>query len=132
VDPTAESPVEVLVVDDQERWRELLRDVVAATPGLTVVGEAPSGEASLESVAQLAPRMVIMDVRMPGMGGVEATRRLKASHPDIVVVLVSVDGKDVDGLGSCGAAAFLRKQQLSSERLGAAWQEHGAGGAQTA
>ena len=47
-------------------------------------------------------------------------------------MLVSVDGKDVDGLGSCGAAAFLRKQQLSPQGLGAAWQEHGAGGAQTA
>jgi DNA-binding NarL/FixJ family response regulator len=129
VEQRAETPV--LVVDDQERWRELLRDVVDATPGLAVVGEAPSGEASLESVARLAPRLVVMDVRMPGMGGVEATRRLKASHPDVVVVLVSVDGKDVDGLESCGAAAFLRKEQLSPQGLGAAWQEHGAGGAQT-
>ena len=127
MDPRAESPVEVLVVDDQERWRELLRDIVGATPGLTVVGEAPSGEASLESAARLAPRLVVMDVRMPGMGGVEATRRLKASHPDVVVVLVSVDGKDADGLGSCGAAAFLRKQQLSPRTLRAAWEQHGAG-----
>ena len=125
----AESPV--IVVDDQERWRELLRDVVDATPGLAVVGEAPSGEASLESVARLAPRLVVMDVRMPGMGGVEATRRLKASHPDVVVVLVSVDGKDAEGLTTCGAATFLRKEQLSPQGLGAAWQEHGAGGAQT-
>ena len=47
-------------------------------------------------------------------------------------LLCDVDGKDVDGLGSCGAATFLGKAQLSPERLGAAWQEHGADGAQTA
>lgn len=113
-------------MDDQQRWRELLRDVVSATPGLTVVGEARSGEASLEAVERLAPRLVVMDLRMPGMGGIEATRRLKASHPDIVVVLVSVDGKDADGLDTCGAAAFLRKERLSPQGLGATWQEHGA------
>ena len=128
----AEGAVEVLVVDDQQRWREALRDVVGATPGLIVVGDAPSGEASLDAAARLAPRLVIMDVRMPGMGGVEATRRLKASHPDVVVVLVSVDGSDVDGLDSCGAAAFLRKEQLSPQGLGAAWDEHGGGGARRA
>ena len=126
MDPRAETPV--LVVDDQERWRELLRDVVGATPGLNVVGEAGSGEATMEAVERLTPRLVVMDVRMPGIGGVEATRRLKASHPHIVVVLVSGDGHDADGLDSCGAAAFLRKERLSPQGLRAAWQEHGADG----
>ena len=127
MDPAAESPVEVLVVDDQERWRGRLRDVVSATPGMTMVGEAGSGEASMEAVERLAPRLVVMDVRMPGMGGVEATRRLKASYPDAVVVLVSADCHDVDGLDSCGAAAFLRKERLSPRTLGATWQEHAQG-----
>ena len=82
----------------------------------------------MEAVERLAPRLVVMDVRMPGMGGIEATRRLKASHPDLVVVLVSVDGTDADGLDTCGAATCLRKERLSPKGLGAVWQEHGAGG----
>jgi DNA-binding NarL/FixJ family response regulator len=119
------APVEVVVVDDQQTWRRTLRDVVGATPGLTVVGEASSGEESLEAAERLAPRLVVMDVRMPGMGGIEASRRLTASHPEIVVVLVSVDGNDANGLHSCGAATLLRKQQLSPRALRAAWQAHG-------
>ena len=120
-----EAFVEVVVVDDQPAWRKTLRDVVGATPGLAVVGEASSGEESLEAADRLAPRLVLMDVRMPGIGGIEATRRLSASHPGIVVVLVSVDGKDAEGLTTCGAATFLRKEQLSPRTLRAAWHEHG-------
>ena len=122
MDTRAEGPVEVVVVDDQAVWRNALRDLVGATPGMVVVGEAGSGEDSLEAADRLAPRLVVMDVRMPGMGGVEAARRLTASHPGIVVVLVSVDGQDVDGLHSCGAAALLRKQELSAGTLRAAWE----------
>ena len=110
-------------MDDQERWRRLLRDVVGATPGLTAVGEAGSGEASLEAVERLAPRLVVMDVRMPGIGGIEATRRLLASHPGIVVVLVSGDGHHEDAFGSSDRVTFLRKERLSPQGLGAAWKE---------
>jgi DNA-binding NarL/FixJ family response regulator len=120
-----ETPVEVMVVDDQELWRETLRELVGGTPGLVVVGDASSGEEALEAADRLAPQLVIMDMRMPGIGGIEATRRLTAGHPDAVVVLVSVDGKDAEGLRSCGAAAFVRKEQLSAERLRAAWEAHG-------
>jgi two-component system, NarL family, invasion response regulator UvrY len=120
--------VEVVVVDDQARWRATLADVVGETPGLTVVGEAGSGEESLEVVERLAPRLVVMDVRMPGIGGIEATRRLTATHPGLVVVLASVDGRDAEGLRTCGAATFLRKEQLSPRALRAAWQAHGEHG----
>ena len=120
-------PVAVLVVDDQPTFRSTLRDLVTATPGLLLAGEAESGEAAVEAVASLSPRMVIMDKRMPGMGGVEATRRLVATHPEIVVLLVSVEIPELELMHGSGAAAFLRKQQLSPRALAAVWEEHGGG-----
>ena len=116
-----EAPVEVLVVDDQEVFRTALRDLVTDTPGMTVVGEAGSGEEALHAADRLAPGLVIMDVRMPGMGGIEATRRLIGSHPGTVVVLISADSQDAEPR-SCGAAAFLRKSQLTVRALRAAWE----------
>jgi two-component system, NarL family, invasion response regulator UvrY len=120
-----ELPVGVLVVDDQEQFRKALCDLVSATPELVLVGEAETGEAALDAVESLSPRMVIMDKRMPGMGGVEATRMLKARHPDIVVLLVSVEVPESELMRSCGAAGFLRKQQLSPRVLTEFWQAHG-------
>jgi len=117
----------VLIVDDQPTFRKALRDLVAATPELSLAGEADSGEAALEAVASLAPRMVIMDKRMPGIGGLEATRRIVDRHPDMVVLLVSVEVPELQLMEGCGAAAFLRKQQLSPRALSAVWREHGGG-----
>src|SRR4051794_30008439 len=123
--PRKEASVGVLVVDDQELFRRVLRDLVIATPGLEFVGEAASGEAALEAVDALSPRMVIMDKRMPGMGGIEATRRVTARYPDVVVLLVSVETSRSDLMRSCGAVAFLRKQQLTPLVLTEVWRAHG-------
>jgi two-component system invasion response regulator UvrY len=120
-----ERPVEVLVVDDQDVFRKALRDLVCATPELMLVGEADSGEAALDAVEALSPRMVIMDKRMPGMGGIEATRILIARHPDLVVLLASVELPEPELMRSCGAAAFLRKQELTPRALREAWAAHG-------
>lgn len=120
-----ERPVEVLVVDDQELFRKALRDLVSATPALVLVGEAESGEAALDAVEALSPRMVIMDKRMPGMGGIEATCVLTARHPELVVLLVSVEVPEPELMPSCGAAAFLRKQHLTPRALTEVWQAHG-------
>ena len=120
-----ERPVEVLIVDDQASFRKALRDLVRATPELVLVGEAASGEAALDAVEALSPRMVIMDKRMPGMGGLEATRRLTARHPDLVVLLVSVEVPEPELMRSSGAAAFLRKQQLTRQVLTDVWRSHG-------
>jgi DNA-binding NarL/FixJ family response regulator len=128
LDDTSESPVQVLVVDDQERFRAVLRDLVDGLDGMAVAGEASSGEGALEAAARLKPQLVVMDVRMPGMDGIEATRRLVDAHPDTVVLLVSVDGADeMERLRSSGAAGFLPKQQLSRRVLADAWREHGPG-----
>ena len=118
-------PVAVLIVDDQASFRQALRDLVTATPGLTLAGEAESGEAALEAVEALEPRMVIMDKRMPGIGGVEATRRIVARRPGTVVLLVSVEAPEKEFTRGCGAAAFLRKQQLTTRALTDVWQAHG-------
>jgi DNA-binding NarL/FixJ family response regulator len=118
--------VEVLVVDDQEVFRKVLRDLVAATPGMALAGEADSGEAAVDAVEALSPRMVIMDKRMPGMGGVEATRAITARNPELVVLLVSVEVPEFTLMNACGAHAFLRKQHLTPHALAEVWREHGA------
>ena len=117
--------VGVLIVDDQPAFRATLRDLVNATPGLTLIGEADSGERALEAVAALAPRMVIIDKRMPGIGGIEATQWITRQHPHIVVVLVSVERPDAELVQGCGAAVFLAKQHLSARALTEVWRTHG-------
>jgi DNA-binding NarL/FixJ family response regulator len=115
---------DVLVVDDQAEWRSTLRDLVHAIPDLTVVGEAASGEAALEAAARLAPQLVLMDIRMPGMGGFEAARWMTETHPDTVVLLISVDGRDAEAVRTSGAAAVIRKHELSARALADAWRAH--------
>ena len=90
---------------------------------MAVAGEACSGEAALQAADRLSPHLVIVDMRMPGIGGIEATRRLTRGHPEILVFLISVDGEHVDAR-SCGAVTFLRKQQLSTRALRDAWDAH--------
>jgi DNA-binding NarL/FixJ family response regulator len=115
---------DVLVVDDQAEWRAILRDIVRAIPELTVVGEAATGEGALAAAERLAPQLVLMDIRMPGMGGFEASRRLIASHPETVVLLISIDGRDADAVRASGAAAVIRKHELSARALANAWRAH--------
>lgn len=107
----------MLVVDDQEIFRRTLRDLVAGTEGLTLAGEASSGEEAIEAVRRLSPGMVIMDVRMPGMGGVEATRKLTEDHHGLFVMLVSVEPGDPQLMRESGAGVFVRKQELSPRAL---------------
>jgi two-component system invasion response regulator UvrY len=117
--------VSVLVVDDQESFRTALRDVVAATEGFVVVGEAVSGEEAVSAADALAPRLVIIDKRMPGLGGIGATRLITSRHPEIVVWLVSVEEPHADALRASGAAGFIRKQDLSPKLLVDMWEQHG-------
>jgi two-component system, NarL family, invasion response regulator UvrY len=120
-----DSPVAVLLVDDHEIFRSAMRDLISGTEGFELVGEAASGEDALEAVDELTPRLVIMDKRMPGMGGIEASRVLTARHPEIVVLLVSVEDPEPQVIQSCGAAAGARKQELSTALLRDMWRTHG-------
>jgi len=123
-------PVEVVTVDDQEIFRAVVRDVIEATPGFRAVGEASSGEEALRVVGELEPQLVLLDVRMPGMDGIETAERLRAAHPHTVVVLVSLaESADLpSSAGDCGAAALVRKQDFGPALLRSLWRAHGLDG----
>lgn len=118
--------VPVLVVDDQVVFRRALRDLVAATEGFVLVGERASGEAALDAVDELSPRLVIIDERMPGLGGIEASRAIKDRHPEVAVLLVSADDTpDPQALRSSDTLVFARKQELSPGFLREFWRGQG-------
>ena len=83
-------PIRVLLVDDQKLMREGLRVLLELEPDLEVAGEAADGQAALESYAALRPDVVLMDIRMPGMDGVEATWRLRERWPQVLLHVVRI------------------------------------------
>ena len=120
-------PVTVLTVDDQQVFRRAARKLIAATPGFLQVGEAASGRQAVKLAAELRPDMVLVDVRMPGMDGLETTRRLAETTPDSVVVLISTE--EVPELPAAidevGAAVHVCKRALSTDALQEIWKAHG-------
>jgi two-component system, NarL family, invasion response regulator UvrY len=121
----SEAEVRVLTVDDQVVFRDAARDVINATPGFEAVGDVGSGEEAMAAVERLRPELVLLDVRMPGCGGVEAARRITAAHPETVVVLISIEEFAEDAQAS-GAAALVRKQDFGPSMLRSIWEAHGA------
>ncbi len=105
------NPIRVLLVDDQALFREGLRQILSVQPGLEVVGEAPNGAEALRSVKTLEPQVVLMDLRMPVLGGVEATRRLRLLHPHCRVIVLTTfdDDEEVFEALRAGAAGYLLK-----------------------
>jgi DNA-binding NarL/FixJ family response regulator len=114
-------PAPVLVVDDQETFRQTLAAVVAATDGFVLAGAAASGEEALALVPVLRPRLVLMDVHLPGIDGVEAARRLCAAGGAPVVVLLSTYEEDEVALDGCGASAYVPKRLFGPDRLAEVW-----------
>jgi DNA-binding NarL/FixJ family response regulator len=116
----------VLAVDDQPAFRDLVCELVQATGRMAVVGEAESGERAVELVEELRPDLVLIDVRMPGMGGIQAARTIKSAHPSTVVVLVSTAAPnelpaDAD---YCLADARVWKGDLRPSLLVQLWERH--------
>ncbi|MFH7440760.1 response regulator [Pseudomonas syringae pv. tagetis] len=103
--------IKVLVVDDHDLVRTGITRMLADIDGLQVVGQADSGEESLKKARELKPDVVLMDVKMPGIGGLEATRKMLRSHPDIKVVAVTVCEEDPfpTRLLQAGAAGYMTK-----------------------
>jgi CheY-like chemotaxis protein len=124
--PGRDREVATLTVDDHSAFCEALHDLVAAARGFVLVGEACSGEEAVRAVDRLSPRLVIMDVVMPGMGGIVATRMIVSRHPKLVVVLISVDDPALHpGAGTLGATvALARKQDLRPGGLRQLWETH--------
>jgi len=119
----APARVNVLAVDDQDVFRVALAELIAATPGFEQAGEAASGAEAIARAEELEPDLVLLDVRMPGMDGIETARRLaRTAHPPLVV-LISLD-PPAEPIPDCGAALFVRKQELSTRRLRAIWAAH--------
>jgi DNA-binding NarL/FixJ family response regulator len=119
----AEDGGRVLVVDDQKVFRDVMRAVVEATPGLRLVGEAGCGEEALRAVDVLAPELVIVDVRMPGMDGLALTRILLERTPQPLVLLVSAQPPPPQlPAGADGEpVAFAAKERLCSTILLELW-----------
>ncbi len=107
----------VLVCDDSALVRETLHRALVTVPGVTRVVDAASGEEALARWPVERPSLVLMDVRMPGIGGVEATRRLLSRHPDAVVVMVTV-AEDAEGVARAvvgGARGYVVKDATREE-----------------
>ncbi|WP_341729504.1 response regulator transcription factor [Brooklawnia sp.] len=104
-------PITVVLVDDQEYFRQGTTLLLDATDDITVVGQARTGETALPLVAATKPDVVLMDIRMPGIGGIEATRRIITNHPATRVIVLTTFDLDEYAFGGldAGASAFILK-----------------------
>ena len=117
--------VGVLIVDDQAPFRDVARTVVALSPGFEVVAEAASGEEAVTAATDRGPDLVLMDINLPGINGIEATRRILEARPDTLVILLStytVDDLPYDAR-DCGAARYVHKEDFSPTVLRDVWNE---------
>lgn len=115
--------ISVLIVDDQPPFRSAARMVVELAGGFEVVAEAETGEDGVELAASLRPDLVLMDVNLPGIDGLEATRRIVASRADTVVVVLSTyESSDYEAKAQeAGAFSFIPKSEFGPDALEAAW-----------
>ena len=116
--------VTVLIVDDQEPFRMAARMVVEATDGFEVVGEAETGEDSVTMSSALTPDLVLMDVNLPGINGLDATRQILTAAPGRIVVLLLSTYEEEEyapRAAECGAASYIPKALFGPDRLEQAW-----------
>jgi DNA-binding NarL/FixJ family response regulator len=111
--------IRILIVDDGHSFRERLKAFLATHPGVEVVGEAEDGQAAISKARELKPELVIMDVKMSGMNGLNATGRLKEEFPDIRVIILSMYDLEAyrQAAEAAGASAYVTKKALVDELL---------------
>jgi DNA-binding NarL/FixJ family response regulator len=116
---TVDEVVDVLIVDDQRPFRTVARTVVGMVGGWRVAAEAETGEQALVEAERVHPAVVLMDINLPGINGIEATRRILAGDPAARVVLLSTYAlDDLPGdAARCGAVAYINKEDLTPARL---------------
>jgi two-component system, NarL family, invasion response regulator UvrY len=119
-------PIRVLVVDDQAPFRVAARLVVQHTEGFELAGEAGTGEESVDLTASLSPDLVLMDINLPGINGIEATRRIRAAHPDVAVILLSTysEADLPDDAREVGAIAYVHKEDFGPALVRELWQQN--------
>jgi DNA-binding NarL/FixJ family response regulator len=122
---TTRKRVRVVVVDDSAEARAAIEDAVGQAAEFELVASVTSGEEALAVVPRIDPDLVLLDIRMTGLDGLETTRRIRARGARARVVLVSAYGRlDLpDDVSSCGADAILQKSEVSPRRLSALWWE---------
>lgn len=110
-------PIRVLVVDDHALFRHGLTSVLGAAPDLDVVGEARDGNEAIERSAELQPDLVLMDVRMPTVNGIEAARRIRSAQPNVRILMLteSEDEEDLYAAVRAGATGYLLKEVAIDE-----------------
>ena len=117
--------IQVPIVDDQASFRRAARSVVELTPGFELVGEAATGEASVAAAGALQPDLVLMDVHLPGINGLEASRRIlgaSGGQAPVIFLLSTYEASDcMEDAIECGAVAYLSKAKFGSEWLSSAW-----------
>jgi len=127
IDSMDSAPVRVMIVDDQPPFRNAARAVLERASAFELVAEAGSGEEAIELVGDVRPDLVLMDINMGGISGIEATTLITTQHPEITVVLVStyqVEDLPPD-VHESGAAAYLHKEELSARALRKVWETGG-------
>lgn len=115
---TIRPALRVLLVDDHARVRAALRDLLQSYPNLSLVGEASNGEEAIRLVRELSPSVVVMDINMPKLNGIDATMRIKTSYPHVVIVGLSVSASDAHrkAMTAAGATALISKN-MAVEQL---------------
>lgn len=119
-------PVTVLIVDDQDPFRNVARAVVNATPGFEVTADAATGEEAVAKADVTHPDLVLMDINLPGINGMEATRQILTSQPGSVVILLSTYAKSdlpANAL-DCGAVSYVHKEDFGPWVLEETWDGH--------
>jgi DNA-binding NarL/FixJ family response regulator len=119
----ATKTVSVLIVDDQLPFRAVARTVIGMTAGFEVAGEAASAEDALACVDANPPDLVLMDINLPGMNGIEATRHINDTHPGTAVILLSTYSEaDLPATAhECGALAYVHKEDFGPALVRQLW-----------
>jgi two-component system invasion response regulator UvrY len=118
--------VSVLIVDDQLPFRAVARTVIGLTAGFEVAGEAETGEQAVALAVARPPDLVLMDINLPGINGIEATRRIRAAHPGVAVILLSTysEADLPDDAREVGAIAYVHKEDFGPALVRELWQQN--------
>lgn len=113
--------IKVILTDDHNLFREGLSRILQEAPGIELVATASSGEEAIQLTKKHTPNLVLMDINMPGIGGLEATRHIRQKHPDIQVLMLTISEEDQDLLTAVrfGARGYILKNSSSRELLDA-------------